>query len=585
MKIQLKRSNVLESGNAKVPTSAQLDYGELAVNYNANDPTLFLKDSDDNVIKFGGTSAYDDRYVQRAGDNMTGDLTFGTDGAATPNITLDATGSGTFAGSVLSTSYSGAGQQPGYSLASTGALILNRAANQPALRIFTEGAGSTLPSITLDSSGSATFKGIAKISTESASPVSGGAKGVEINPTGRVTCAKPSGSAESDQVFSGFAVGNSSATTKIFSDGSAEFAGHLVAGKVSNDTKYFRWRDSDGVTIYDNVLTGGSELFKIISNDTASLKTQVSFAANGSAFFSNTIRSNSQIRCDRFKCGDNADQDRIELSAGGSIYGADGDFQVANEGNNGARMQIKRSAGSDAFVIMDMSGTPGVQLKVGGTSTFRSTIQTGYFNTTSTGTAGCLVGATGQIDVQRTSSQGNSFLFRGWQGTSNTCWIRADGSASFKSITVDGGSVPEATNAEFVKVGTDSGSNATRYISFVSATGTGQSILTDTALTYNPATDTIGAGNFNSTSDIALKQDITSIDGALSRLSNIEGVGFAWKKTGARTYGVIAQDVEKEFPELVHTEEFKSVNYNGLVGVLIEAIKELKAEVEELKKG
>ena len=48
---------------------------------------------------------------------------------------------------------------------------------------------------------------------------------------------------------------------------------------------------------------------------------------------------------------------------------------------------------------------------------------------------------------------------------------------------------------------------------------------------------------------------------------------------------MIAQDVEKEFPELVHTDEFKSVNYNGLVGVLIEAIKELKAEVEELKKG
>ena len=86
MKIQLKRSNVLESGNAKVPTSAQLDYGELAVNYNADDPTLFLKDSNDNVIKFGGTSAYDDRYVQRAGDNMTGNLTFGTDGAATPNV-------------------------------------------------------------------------------------------------------------------------------------------------------------------------------------------------------------------------------------------------------------------------------------------------------------------------------------------------------------------------------------------------------------------------------------------------------------------------------------------------------------------
>ena len=48
--------------------------------------------------------------------------------------------------------------------------------------------------------------------------------------------------------------------------------------------------------------------------------------------------------------------------------------------------------------------------------------------------------------------------------------------------------------------------------------------------------------------------------------------------------GVIAQDVEEVFPELVNEkEEFKSVNYNGLVGALIEAVKELSARVEELE--
>ena len=176
-------------------------------------------------------------------------------------------------------------------------------------------------------------------------------------------------------------------------------------------------------------------------------------------------------------------------------------------------------------------------------------------------------------------------VFRGWKGTSNTCWI-SSGSASFSSITVNGGSVPSATNADNIKCDTENTTNANRFITFVdSGSGSYSRAKVDAALTYNPSTNTLTAGDFNSTSDIALKQDITSIDGALSRLSNIEGVGFAWKKTGARTYGVIAQDVEKEFPELVHTDEFKSVNYNGLVGVLIEAIKELKAEVEELKKG
>ena len=51
MKIQLKRSNVLESGSAKEPTAEQMEYGELAVNYNTSDPSVFIKDSADNIVK------------------------------------------------------------------------------------------------------------------------------------------------------------------------------------------------------------------------------------------------------------------------------------------------------------------------------------------------------------------------------------------------------------------------------------------------------------------------------------------------------------------------------------------------------
>lgn len=51
MKIQLKRSNVLEGGVAKAPTAGQMEYGELAVNYNTGDPVIFIKDSDDAIIR------------------------------------------------------------------------------------------------------------------------------------------------------------------------------------------------------------------------------------------------------------------------------------------------------------------------------------------------------------------------------------------------------------------------------------------------------------------------------------------------------------------------------------------------------
>ena len=56
MKIQLKRSNVLDTGKAKEPTAAQMEYGELAVNYNTADPTIFIKDSSNGIVRINGNN-------------------------------------------------------------------------------------------------------------------------------------------------------------------------------------------------------------------------------------------------------------------------------------------------------------------------------------------------------------------------------------------------------------------------------------------------------------------------------------------------------------------------------------------------
>lgn len=95
----------------------------------------------------------------------------------------------------------------------------------------------------------------------------------------------------------------------------------------------------------------------------------------------------------------------------------------------------------------------------------------------------------------------------------------------------------------------------------------------------------ITATDFNSTSDVNLKENIKVIEDPLAKVLQIDGVSFRWKESQEQSIGVIAQDLEKVFPELVkQSNTHKSVNYNGIIGVLIEAIKELKAEVEELKK-
>jgi len=91
------------------------------------------------------------------------------------------------------------------------------------------------------------------------------------------------------------------------------------------------------------------------------------------------------------------------------------------------------------------------------------------------------------------------------------------------------------------------------------------------------------AQDFNSLSDIKYKENINTVNDALLKVDQLRGVSFDWKKTGSPSYGVIAQELEQVLPELVHGSDPRTVNYNGIIGVLIEAIKELKKEVDELK--
>ena len=96
---------------------------------------------------------------------------------------------------------------------------------------------------------------------------------------------------------------------------------------------------------------------------------------------------------------------------------------------------------------------------------------------------------------------------------------------------------------------------------------------------------TITCVDVNSTSDINLKENIHQIKDPLDKVMQINGVGFRWKDTKENAIGVIAQDIEEILPELVHqSDHIKTVNYNGLIGVLIEAIKEQQRQIEELKK-
>ena len=95
---------------------------------------------------------------------------------------------------------------------------------------------------------------------------------------------------------------------------------------------------------------------------------------------------------------------------------------------------------------------------------------------------------------------------------------------------------------------------------------------------------------FGSVSDRNRKENIVKIDNALEKVSQISGYTFNYIGDDTPMTGVIAQEVEEVLPEVVYETESpdgtqsKAVRHGNIVGLLIESIKELKAEIEELKK-
>ena len=136
--------------------------------------------------------------------------------------------------------------------------------------------------------------------------------------------------------------------------------------------------------------------------------------------------------------------------------------------------------------------------------------------------------------------------------------------------------------------------------------GTTFSTTSSKSPVFYDSDDTTYYGNFSSTgdsirtagdivafysSDIRLKDNIIRIDNALEKVESIGGYTFEWneishKETGLKDIGVIAQEIESVLPELVidRASGYKAVNYEKITPLLIEAIKELSAEVKKLKK-
>jgi hypothetical protein len=153
--------------------------------------------------------------------------------------------------------------------------------------------------------------------------------------------------------------------------------------------------------------------------------------------------------------------------------------------------------------------------------------------------------------------------------------------------TVTSTSTTVAGTANSVKVAFDKGQaayNAANSISGIT-TATPNTLVQRDSLGDIYANN-LYANNLVSTSDIRFKNDIQNIDNPIDILNKLNAVSFKWINTDTKSYGLIAQELEKVLPELVSTtNDVKSVMYIPIIAILIEAIKQQQKEIDEIRNG
>jgi hypothetical protein len=197
------------------------------------------------------------------------------------------------------------------------------------------------------------------------------------------------------------------------------------------------------------------------------------------------------------------------------------------------------------------------------------------------------------ISVGELSVTGNLFV-QGNTTTLNTATLTiedknivlANGAAS--AAAADGaGLTVNGANANIVYLNSTESWSFNKNISLGGNVSSGNVSVTGTIFSQgNISSDAyITSPFFYSESDIALKENVQPIENALHKVLNMFGVSFQWKLNKTKSLGVIAQEVERVVPEIVSSANgHKTVSYDSIIPLLIEAIKDQQSQIDQLKK-
>ena len=212
--------------------------------------------------------------------------------------------------------------------------------------------------------------------------------------------------------------------------------------------------------------------------------------------------------------------------------------------------------------------------------------------------------ATGHVAFsagQGTTASGTASTALGYSTTASGGYSTAMGEGSTASGSRSTAMGKSTTASDFASVvigqynssGSSVTNNATVFntanTAFVIGNGTSGSLSDAFKVMFNGdatvSNDLTVSGDVVVSSDARLKANIASLGSTIAKLLLIDGKSYTMKKDGKQKIGVLAQDVQKVFPELVSKDdnEMLAVNYQGLVPVLINALKEQDEKISRLE--
>ena len=257
------------------------------------------------------------------------------------------------------------------------------------------------------------------------------------------------------------------------------------------------------------------------------------------------------------------------------------------------------SAALPAIVVGSDLLTTGLYSEALGTLSFTNTgVKTGAINSTGLTMVGKLEGSRAKVGLGTASVVG--YALSGTTATNTGLYSATEGAVNVASlgntvVSIDSSGNVTATGSIItpqVRATLGSATSVSYALSGTGSTGTGLYSSAEGTINFASAGVNIGnmttGGNLTMNgiitaySDSRLKEDLVPIISALDKVMTLTGYTYTKKATGVRETGLIAQDVKKVLPEAVVEDEYLSVAYGNMMGLIVEAIKELNTKIDKL---